>query len=159
MKRLNVLLAGLVVMGTAVSCSGDDNNSSTNNNNNPSVQQVTSTVKSGTWRITHFDEEGNDETNHFNGFNFTFGDNGVLTAVNGETTHTGTWSVTNDSNSSDDDNSGSDVDFNIAFTSPDDFTDLSDDWDIVSRTNNKIVLIDVSGGNGGTDNLTFEKNN
>jgi putative transposase len=39
-----------------------------------------------------------------------------------------------------------------------DFDDLSDDWDIVSIDATTINLIDVSGGNGGTDRLTFKKN-
>ena len=49
-------------------------------------------------------------------------------------------------------------DFNIAFSSPADFADLTDDWDIVQFTSVRIELIDVSGGNGGTDKLVFEKN-
>jgi len=52
----------------------------------------------------------------------------------------------------------SDLDFNIFFASPPDFEDLSDDWDFISHTSTKIELIDMSGGNGGTDYLTFEKN-
>jgi hypothetical protein len=51
-----------------------------------------------------------------------------------------------------------DLDFNIAFTAPANFLELTYDWDIQSRTDTKIELIDVSGGNGGTDYLTFEKN-
>ncbi|MFN7419673.1 MAG: hypothetical protein ACK5RV_02185, partial [Flavobacterium sp.] len=70
-------------------------------------------------------------------------------------TYTGVWSVT-DSNSNDD--SMDDLDFNIAFTTPANFLELTDDWDIQSRTDTKIELIDISGGNGGTDYLTFEKN-
>jgi len=50
-----------------------------------------------------------------------------------------------------------DIDFNIFFASPADFAELSDDWDIISHTATKIELKDVSGGNGGTDLLTFEK--
>ena len=38
------------------------------------------------------------------------------------------------------------------------FEDLNDDWDFISQSSTKIELIDVSGGNGGTDYLTFEKN-
>jgi hypothetical protein len=38
------------------------------------------------------------------------------------------------------------------------FEDLNDDWDIVTYTSAKIELISVSGGNGGTDTLTFEMN-
>ena len=155
MKKINLLLAGVAVMGM-MACSDDD--SSSTNNNSQIISEVESTVQSGTWRITSFVEETNDETNHFTGYDFTFNDNGTLTADNGTNTYTGTWSVTNDSSSDDDDNSNSDVDFNIAFPSPDNFTDLNDDWDILERTDTKIKLIDVSGGNGGTDYLTFEKN-
>ena len=36
--------------------------------------------------------------------------------------------------------------------------DLTDDWDVVSHTATTISLIDVSGGNGGTDTLVFTKN-
>ena len=58
-----------------------------------------------------------------------------------------------------DDSPSNDLDFNILFTSPTNFSDeLSDDWDILSRTDTKVELVDVSGGNGGTDYLTFEKN-
>ena len=51
-----------------------------------------------------------------------------------------------------------DIDFNIFFSAPADFAELSEDWDIISHTASKIELIHVSGGNGGTDLLTFEKN-
>jgi hypothetical protein len=54
--------------------------------------------------------------------------------------------------------SSDDLDFNISFASPPDFEELSDDWDFISQSSSKIELIDVSGGNGGTDYLTFEKN-
>jgi hypothetical protein len=67
----------------------------------------------------------------------------------------GTWSIT-DSNSNDDD-SLDDLDFNINFTVSNQLDDLSDDWDIISYTETEIKLIDVSGGNGGTDYLTLSK--
>ena len=82
--------------------------------------------------------------------------NGKLTASNSSNTYTGSWSVTKDD--SNDDNPSNDLDFNIAFTSPENFVDLTDDWNIVSRTDTKIQLVSVSGGGGGTDYLTFEKN-
>lgn len=153
MKKLNVLLMGMVALGV-LSCSGDDSPSTTNTNGN--ITEVVNIAKAGTWKITSFVEDGKDETQHFTGYAFTFGANNVLTAVGGVATYNGTWSVTKD-NSSDDDNSTSDVDFNIGFLSPETFTDLSDDWDILEKTSTKIKLIDVSGGNGGTDYLTFEK--
>lgn len=157
-KIVKLFLFTVCVAGAFVSCSDDDDNSAVNNN--AAIAAVVNTAQSGTWTITSYVEEGNDETNHFNGYTFTFGNNGVLTAQ-GSNTYTGSWSVT-DSNSNDDDSPGdSDIDFNIIFVSPSpaDFMDLTDDWDIVEVTANTISLIDVSGGNGGTDTLIFEKNN
>jgi len=153
MKKLKILLLLYLVflVNVASMCSNDDDNSSS------SVNQTTvvNTVSSGTWRITLYNDSGTIKTNQFTGYNFTFGPSNVLTATNGTLTHTGIWSVT-DSNSNDD--SMDDLDFNIAFTAPANFLELTDDWDIQSRTDTKIELIDVSGGNGGTDYLTFEKN-
>jgi len=68
----------------------------------------------------------------------------------------GTWSVSTDD--SNDDNPSNDLDFNIAFGSPADFLDLTDDWDVTTYSSTTISLIDVSGGNGGTDVLIFTKN-
>ena len=133
------------------SCYSDDNNGIIIDTAN--IQQISNTVKSGTWRITSFIDSGKNETSNFTGYSFSFNDNSILTASNSSNTVNGTWSITDDSS-----NSSNDVDFNIVFTSPNNFEELSEDWDIVSINNTKIDLIDVSGGNGGTDTLTFEKN-
>ena len=152
MKKLKIvlLLASLFIVNVASMCSNDDNNTS-----NVQLTNVINTVSSGTWRITYFNDSGTIKTTQFTGYNFTFGGSNVLTASNGTTMYSGSWSVT-DSNSNDD--TLSDLDFTILFTDPANFAALSDDWDIQSRTASKIELIDVSGGNGGTDYLTFEKN-
>lgn len=121
---------------------------------NIDIAKVKSNVQSGTWRITKFIDSGVDETNYFTGYNFTFNSSGVLNANNGTNNYNGTWSIT-DSNSNDD--SPNDLDFNIYFNLTNNFLDLNDDWDFVSQSSTKIELIDVSGGNGGTDYLTFEK--
>ncbi len=157
MKKLNLLFAALLFAGAVISCSDDDSSSATNPNGNATA--VANNMKSGTWRVTSYTEDGNDETNHFTNYNFDFNENGVVVAVNGTNTYSGIWSVT-DSNSSDDDDNGSndDIDFNIGFSSPADFADLTDDWDVESSTGTKITLVDISGGNGGTDYLVFEKN-
>ena len=139
-------------------CSSDDDNSSSNDNS-AEILQITNAMQVGTWRITSYVDSGQNETNDFNGYNFTFSANGTLTATNGTTTYTGSWSVT-DSNSNDDSSSNDDIDFNISFPVPDTnvFEDLNDNWDIVLHNSTTINLIDISGGNGGTDTLTFEKN-
>lgn len=140
------IFVGLIGLLTLASCK----------KNNEKVQkEVETSVTSGTWRITKFIDSGDDETGNFTGYNFTFNNSDVVTATNGTNTYSGTWSIT-DSNSNDD--SEDDLDFNINFALTNNFEELSDDWDFVSQSSTKIELIDVSGGNGGTDYLTFEKN-
>jgi len=151
------ILACVFMLTTASTCSNDDDDSPSPTPSTSNPQPVINAATSGTWRVTYYYDTDSEETGQFSNYNFTFGGGNVLTAVNGATTVTGSWSVT-DSNSSNDDDSSSDLDFNINFSSPDNFSELSDDWDIVSYSATKIELIDVSGGNGGTDLLTFEKN-
>ena len=153
MKNLKIkTLTLLLGLFTFVSCSNDSDNPNNNNNTQNLIENI---VQDGTWRITKFIDSGTDETNHFTGYNFTFNSSGVLNANNGTNNYNGTWSIS-DSNSNDD--SQDDLHFNINFNLTNDFEDLNDDWDFVSQTSTKIELIDISGGNGGTDYLTFEKN-
>ncbi|MEO8769574.1 MAG: hypothetical protein ABI402_05800 [Ferruginibacter sp.] len=114
-----------------------------------STNTVNNTVVSGTWRITYFWDNDQDETANYSGYAFTFGGGAVLTAGNGTSSVTGTWTSGTDDST---------VKLIISFSTPSSFVDLSDDWHVLSRTDTKITLQDVSGGNGGTDFLTFEKN-
>jgi hypothetical protein len=150
-KLIPVLLC-VFLLNVASMCSKDDDNS------NPSADPtpIINTVNQGTWRVTLYNDSGTIKTSNFTGYNFTFGSGNVLTTINGSTTYNGSWSVT--SGDSNDDNPSNDLDFNIGFTTPVNFSELTDDWDIVTYTASKIELRDVSGGNGGTDLLTFEKN-
>jgi hypothetical protein len=150
--KLSLMLGLLLILTTSSTCSNDDDTPS--NGNNPN--DVIAIVNNGTWRITYYFDNNQVETNNYNGYNFTFGTNNVLTATNGTNTITGFWSVT-DSNSNDD-SSFSDLDFNIAFTAPPFFEELTDDWEILEKSATLIKLKDVSGGNGGIDYLTFTKN-
>ena len=69
----------------------------------------------------------------------------------------GTWVVSSYIDDGDDDDNLDDLDFNINFNVSNKLDDLSDDWDIISYSDTEIKLIDVSGGNGGTDYLTLTK--
>ncbi len=154
MKIKSLILICVLGLFTVIACNNDDNSS---NSNNPS--QISGNVQNGTWKITKFIDSGNDETYHFNGFNFTFQSSGVLTATNGTVTHEGNWSITNDSSNDDDNNGSNDVDFNIYFApSINNFEELTEDWDIISHSSTKIQLKHISGGDGSIDYLTFEKN-
>jgi hypothetical protein len=152
MKKIFFTALAVCFVGLTFSCSSDDNGSSTS----PTITDVTNTMSSGTWRITKYIDSGDDETTDFNGYNFTFSPNIILMATNGTNEYMGSWIVATDN--SNDDSPSNDLDFIISFSGPVKFIELSDDWDIQSRTSTKLELIDVSGGNGGTDYLTFEKN-
>ena len=139
MKTLSKLLviAGLFMMAFA-SCKKDDNSSS------PSSSVVTQ----GQWKVTLFSENGVVETSKFSNYVFTFNTNGTVSAVRSGSTVNGSWSDGNDD---------SQHKLILNFASPADFTEISDDWHILQESSSKIELEDVSGGNGGTDLLTFEK--
>ena len=155
MKKLKLIpiLAMLFMLNVASMCSNDDS-SSTPSTVDPTP--VINLVNQGTWRVVLYNNSGTIETSNFTGYNFTFGSSSVLTATNGTNTYTGTWSVTSDN--SGDDSPSPDLDFNIAFASPTNFAELTDDWNIITYNTTTIQLIHVSGGGGGTDYLTFQKN-
>lgn len=150
MKNLSNVFRIMVLSLMAITLGGcvDDSNSTQNE-----IDQINEDLASGNWIITEFIDSGEDETSDFSGYLFTFNSSGSLVAAKGSTTYTGNWSITEDS----DDDSPEDLDFNIYFNLTNQFEDLNDDWDIVSHTSAKIELIDVSGDDGETDYLTFER--
>ena len=121
-------------------------------------KQISKISTDGTWVVSGYIDDGNDETNDYTTYRLSFLESGFLEAMDllssSSTPYSGTWSIS-DSNSNDD--SIDDLDFNINFNVGNKLDDLSDDWDIVSYTDTEIKLIDVSGGGGGTDYLTLTK--
>jgi hypothetical protein len=144
------MLIGLSALLTLPSCtnSSDDH---------ADLQQtvVQNNVQAGEWRITSFMDSGKDETSHFSGYTFSFGSNRTLTSTNGSINYSGSWSITH--SNSNDDSPHRDLDFNILFNLTNQFEDISEDWQIVSQSSTRIELIHISGGNGGTEYLTFER--
>ena len=155
MKKIKLILvfALLFMLNVASMCSNDD---TATQSSSVDPTPVINTVNTGTWRVTFYSDSGVDETSNFVGYTFTFASANVLSASNGVNSYSGTWSVTSDNSL--DDSPSNDLDFNIAFSAPANFVDLTDDWNIVTYNTAKIELIHVSGGNGGTDYITFEKN-
>ncbi|MFM8595820.1 MAG: hypothetical protein ACKOBN_01845 [Flavobacteriales bacterium] len=121
-------------------------------------KQINKAATDGTWIVSSYIDNGDDETAEFTTFRLNFLDDGTLNATDllssNSNPYTGTWSIT-DSNSNDD--SLDDLDFNINFAVSNELDELSEDWDIISYTTTEIKLIDVSGGGGGTDYLTLTK--
>jgi hypothetical protein len=143
MKKIFALATVFIALGLT-SCKKDEPSTS-----NITTSNVTTTVSAGTWRVTYYWDTNRDETANFNGFNFTFGASNLVSASNSLLTINGTWSIANDD---------SKIKLILAFTTNANFIEISDDWHVIERTDTKIRLQDVSGGNGGTDYLTFEKN-
>lgn len=85
-RIFRMALLTLSVSLMSAMCSSDDDGDS--NNNSQEIAQIENEVESGTWRVSSFIDSGQDETNDFTGYNFTFDANGTLTATNGNTTYT-----------------------------------------------------------------------
>jgi hypothetical protein len=146
MKKASYLI---VIFLMAISC-GDDSLEQPNTK----AQEMRDIVTNGRWIIAYFFDSGTEETDKFNGYTFDFGSGGTVNATNGPIKHSGLWSVTPEGNSND----YTDMDFNLSFSDPPEFAELSLDWEIISVSSSKISLQRVSGGSGDTDLLTFEKN-
>ena len=155
MKAKLIFLNLFAVMLLAVSCDSNDDPADTQADVN--ALELQSTAQDGQWRITYYFDSDKEETSDYAGYVFTFGADGTVTATNGTMEVAGTWSVTDSGSSDDDSFDDSDVDFNLFFVAPAAFEELSDDWDILEYGSSVIRLIDVSGGDGSTDYLTFEK--
>ncbi len=151
MKQKIFYIVTFLILGLPfISCETSDDGAMENTEIN--ITNLKATVTSGTWVVTLFEEEGVDETSDFSGFTFIFNEGGVLRADSGDNSISGAWSIT-----SDDDDSKEDIDFNIFFSSPVNFAELSEDWDIVSYSDTRIELKDVSDDDSTVDRLFFEK--
>lgn len=113
------------------------------------VNALIQVLVTDSWFVTTYDDDGDDETCDYVDYEFTYTSNGSVTAVSTTNTVTGNWIVQNSG-------SGLDLVLNFNHMGDDDpFEDLNDDWDVVEFDSQIIRLVDVSGGNGGTDNLVF----
>ncbi len=145
MKNLLLFLTVSISFLTLTACTkvNDDDL-----NTVPTPTNVTQTVQTGDWRVTYYWDTDHDATSYFSNYTFSFMADGSLTATYGSTTMTGTWSAGTDD---------SQTKLYLSFLVSEIFQEISEDWHVIERTSTKIRLEDVSGGNGGTDYLTFEK--
>ncbi|MCB0457969.1 MAG: hypothetical protein KDC91_09515 [Flavobacteriaceae bacterium] len=117
-------------------------------NTNPFIENLVN----GSWYINLLNDDGNDETCDYVEYEFVYNLNGTVTATSPSNTKNGFWTVTDSS-------SGLDLVLNFDVSGTNDpFEDLNDDWDVTNYDATIIQLMDVSGGNGGTDYLDFGRN-
>lgn len=100
----------------------------------------------GIWIVASYDEDGDDQTGDYAGYNIDFASGGTVSASNGSNTNNGTWDVQSAGNK-----------LLLDFGTQMPFDEFNDDWDVLSATNTRVELQDVSGGGGGTDTLILEK--
>lgn len=137
LRKLSLLFVLIIIV---VSCKKDNDTGPSDNLN--------SNIVSGAWRITYFNDGGNDETQHFAGFSFHFNSNNSVVADNGNISVSGTWITGTDNSSSK---------LVLSFGNNQPFDDLNEDWHVTMQNSSLIKLKHISGGNGGTDLLYFEK--
>lgn len=136
-KHLPVWTCLLVAASlSVVSCKKQDSN------------QAVKDLEKGKWQITLYQDDGADETAHFVGYAFEFNSDFTVTATNGTITVKGTWTAEYEDNQNK-------LFLDMGPNAP--FNDLNDDWHIKKESNTSIELDDVSGGNGGSEYLTFKR--
>ncbi len=145
MKKFKLFSILSLLLFVSIGCSDIDDTSTQVSN----PTEITSTVTDGSWVVTLYKEGDVIQTSNYSGYSFTFGSDGSLSATNGSTTQSGDWSTYADSGN---------TKFNIMFEALDGpFEEISEDWNVISRTATKVELKHVSGGDGSIDYLTFEK--
>lgn len=114
MKRFYVLLP-VIAMAVLTSCSKDDIS-------NITVNEAQAFVP-GDWKVTYYFDNSNGVSCEFDGYTFTFGDDGTVTATISGTEYAGLWTV---SSSDDDPNFDKEIEITISGTSAMD--DLDGKW-------------------------------
>jgi hypothetical protein len=142
----NILFAVLTMLLFATTgCDKDDDSINTT----VTAENVKNIASAGTWSVTYYYDTDHEETANFSGYKFTFQANGTVSASNDILTRSGTWLAINDSGK---------TKFILDFSTPLDFEEISEDWEVIALSATEIQLKHVSGGGGGTDLLTFRKN-
>ncbi|WP_190809843.1 hypothetical protein [Flagellimonas sp. S3867] len=106
-------------------------------------------LTNGDWYVTNYFDDV-DETALFDGMVFNFSSDGSATADDSGAITNGTWST----GSGDE----TELELNLNFGTDAPFDELLEDWDVLEATDDIIRLKDISGGDGTTDFLTFERN-
>jgi len=109
------------------------------------AQAIRDILMDGTWFVASYIDSGSNQTATYNGYNVNFNAGNATVASNGSNTNNGTWAVSSN---------GLNLDLNYTGVP---FDEFNDSWDIVSVLPNRVEIMDVSGGGGGTDILVFEK--
>ncbi|RKY90140.1 MAG: hypothetical protein DRQ01_09660, partial [Ignavibacteriae bacterium] len=110
--------------------------------------ELVAALTNGDWYITYYFDDI-DETANYADYVFNYATDGTATATDPNGTTNGTWSTSSGDET--------ELELNLDFGTVSPLDELAEDWDVLEVTNEIIRLKDVSGGNGSTDFLTFER--
>lgn len=102
----------------------------------------------GEWLVANYNDSGEDNTSVYNDYRFNFSTGSKVKVTKGEIVIEGSWSVSMDDEI---------VKITFDFESNQPLNEFNDEWDVVSTEENRIELKDISGGDGSTDILIFER--
>ena len=126
----------------------DNDHGDDDDDHNADTVIVSNILIEGKWIVANYNDSGENETADFEGWELEFFDNGGVVARKGEMVIDGNWEEFID-----DGIQKLALDFNQDVP----FNEFNDDWDIVDVREDRIELQDVSGGDGTTDVLVFER--
>lgn len=144
MRSVRVLIWILPVLLLVIGCDKTDDKPSVEENQ----VELRASLVQGSWHITSYSDDGIDHTAWFNGFLFTFNENGTLGATDGQTALSGAWSLSGPG----DDDSEPYLELTVYFAAPDAFREISEDWKVVGFKAAELTLSD-----SGTDTLVLQK--
>ncbi len=117
--------------------------------NADTINNPADTVTSGSWRVSLFNDSGNDETADFSGYSFLFNSDGTITAAKSGLSANGAWSLNSSSNKFI-------IDLGPKTDTNKPLGELTDDWVIISSTATELKLKDDNSASN--EFLTFSRN-
>ncbi|WP_340199356.1 hypothetical protein [Ascidiimonas sp. W6] len=115
------------------------------NNDNSGNESLATILTVGAWEVAQYTDSGVNETADYDGYEIVFNENGSVIASRDQSPIEGGWNIGD---------GGNKLFLNFNEVPFDEFTD---DWDVISVTETRIELKDISGGDGSIDILVFEK--
>jgi len=114
------------------------------------ISDVQDAMTSGTWHITKYTHNNEDQTATYGSYTFTFESDGTMKAVASGTT-TGSWNVVKET--------GDDLDNYLSFiiNLPNPLNDLAQVWSVEANEDNKLELSGDGDNPDYIDELVFEK--
>ena len=143
MRNWKVWALVAIGLGSFTACS-DDDDATGENIITVSPQTTRSILQNGTWKVDHFKIGDIDQTSNYELVELEFMSLGVLSIQEDQTTHTGLWAVSNDTDITPGTNLNA-PEIEITVNGSDLINLLADDWDIRSISESEINLEDNEG--------------